>query len=59
MKYIKLIGVRLGDFSSAIEFEQNYGINESDRYNSRNKELEGSGLVCILTNVDSDIEVLK
>lgn len=59
MKYVKLIGIKLDDFSSTIEFEQNYGINESDRYNSRKKELEGSGLVCILANVDSDIEVLK
>ena len=38
MKYVKLIGIKLGDFSSTIEFEQNYGINESDRYNSRKKE---------------------
>ena len=59
MKYVKLIGIKLDDFSSTIEFEQNYGIDESDRYNPMKKELESSGLVCILANVDSDIEVLK
>lgn len=55
MKYVKLIGIKLGDFSSAIEFEQNYGIDESDRYNSRKKELEESGLVCVLANVDTNL----
>lgn len=59
MKYVKLIGIKLGDFSSTIEFEQNYGIDESDRYNSRKKELEDSGLVCILANVSSDLKVLR
>ena len=59
MKYVKLIGIKLGDFSSTIEFEQNYGIDDSDRYNLRKKELEDSGLVCILANVSSGIEVLK
>lgn len=55
MKYVKLIGIKLGDFSSTIEFEQNYGINESDKYNSRKKELEGSGLICILANIKTNI----
>lgn len=59
MKYVKLIGIKLGDFSSTIEFEQNYSINESDRYNLKKKELEDSGLVCILANVNSDLEVLN
>ena len=59
MKYVKLIGIKLGDFSSTIEFEHNYGINESDKYNLRKKELEDSGMVCILANVSSDLEVLK
>ena len=53
MKYVKLIGIKLGDFSSTIEFEQNYGIDESDRDNPMKKELESSGLVCILANVKS------
>lgn len=59
MKYVKLIGIKLGDFSSTIKFEQNYGIDETDKYNSRKKELEDSGLVCILANVSSDLEVLR
>lgn len=59
MKYVKLIGIKLGDFSSTIEFEQNYGVDEADRYISRKKKLEGSGLVCVLANVNSDLEVLK
>lgn len=57
MKYVKLLGIKLGDFSSTIEFEQNYGVNETDKYYSKKQELENSGLMCILANVDSDIEV--
>ena len=59
MKYIKLIAIKLGDFSSTIEFEQNYGIDESYKYSSKKKELESLGLTCILVNVNSDITVLN
>lgn len=57
MKYIKLIGIKLGDFASSVEFEQNYNINDSNTYNSKKKALENEGLVCILTNVDSSLDV--
>lgn len=57
MKYVKLIGIKLGDFSSSIEFEQNYGINDSNTYNSKKEELENEGLVCVLANVDSGLNI--
>lgn len=57
MRYVKLIGIKLGDFSSSIEFEQNYGIDDSNTYNSKKKELEDKGLVCILANVDSNLNM--
>lgn len=59
MEYIKLIGIIIGDFSSIIDFEQNYRVDESDRYNSKKKELENNGYICILANVDSDLEVIR
>lgn len=57
MRYVKLIGIKLGDFFSFIEFEQNYDINDSNTYNSKKKELENDGLFCILANVDSDLNI--
>lgn len=57
MRYIKLIGINLCDFSSTIEFEQNYGIGDSNIYSSKKKELEDKGLICILANVDSNLNV--
>ena len=57
MRYVKLIGIKLGDFFSLIMFEQNYGINDLNTYNSKKKELEDKGLICILANVDSNLNV--
>lgn len=57
MRYVKLIGIKLGDFFSSIKFEQNYDINDSNVYNSKKKELENEGLVCILANVDSNLKI--
>lgn len=57
MSYIKLIGIKIGDFYSSIEFEQNYGLNERDKYHSKKMELEDNGCICILANVNNDLEV--
>ena len=57
MRYVKLIGIKLGDFFSLIMFEQNYGIDDLNTYNSKKKELEDKGLICILANVDSNLNV--
>lgn len=57
MNYIKLIAINIGDFYSSIEFEQNYSIGELDTYNSKKKELEHKGLICILANVDSTFKM--
>lgn len=59
MKYVKLLGIKLGDFSSTIEFEQNYGADETDKYNSKKRQLENNGYICILASVDSDLEVIE
>ena len=40
MRYSKLIRIKLGDFSSFVEFEHNYGVNDLNTYNSKKKELE-------------------
>lgn len=57
MEYIKLIGIKLGDFSSIIEFEQNYGLEDSITYTFKNDELEKQGLICVLANVDSNLKI--
>lgn len=57
MNYIKLIAINIGDFYSVIEFEQNYSIGESDTYNSKKKELEANGLICILANVGTNFVI--
>lgn len=58
MRYIKLLGIKMGDFYSTIEFEQNYSIDDANIYNLRKNELEDSGQVCILLNLSSSVEVL-
>ena len=57
MRYSKLIRIKLGDFSSFVEFEHNYGVSDSNTYNSKKKELENEGFVCILTNVNNNINM--
>lgn len=57
MNFVKLIGIKIDDFSSTIEFEQNYSIKESNTYKFKKKELENNGLVCILANIDSNLKL--
>lgn len=57
MSYIKLIAIKLGDFSSDIKFEQNYSINDSKTYIPKKKILENNGYICILANMESGIRL--
>ncbi len=56
MEYIKLIAIEVGDFSSTIVFEQNYGLND-DTYKTKKESLENSGYVCIATRVGSGLKI--
>lgn len=44
MEYYKLIAVSIGDLSSSIFFEDNYGLSEFDEANKLKYELEANGL---------------
>lgn len=57
MMYVKLIGLHIDDFCSSIVFEKNYRSNEPDTYILKKKELEENGQVCILANVESNVEL--
>lgn len=57
MQYIKLIGIKFGDFSSSIEFEQNYSVKDFVAYKHKKEELERQGSICVLTNVDSNLKI--
>lgn len=57
MSYIKLIAIKIGDFFSTIEFEQNYSVTDKNRYESTKSDLEKQGYYCILANVDSNMEI--
>lgn len=57
MNYIKLIGIKINDFYSSIEFEQNYGLNNIEELNDIKKNLELKGYVCLVAKTTSNIQI--
>lgn len=52
MEYYKLIALSIGDFSSSIFFEDNYGLGDLDDARLLKGELESKGYTCLLAKMD-------
>ena len=57
MKYIKLIALKVDDFSSTIFFENNYRIDDSEILNVDKQCLEIDGCVCIVFRMTSNTKI--
>lgn len=57
MEYIKLIALKVDDFSSSIFFENNYRINDIEILEVDKKCLENDGCVCIILRITSNIKI--
>lgn len=55
MKYIKLIALKIDDFSSSIFFENNYGLDDKEILEVDKKCCENDGCTCIVLDVNSNI----
>lgn len=55
MKYIKLIALKVDDFSSSIFFENNYGVDDKDILEVDKKCCENDGCTCIVLDIESNI----
>ena len=57
MKYIKLIALKVDDFSSTIFFENNYRIDDTEILNVDKHCLENDGCVCIIFKMTSNTKI--
>jgi len=57
MKYIKLIALKIDDFSSTIFFENNYGFDDKDILEVDKKCCENDGCTCVVLDMKSNITV--
>lgn len=57
MKYIKLIALKVDDFSSTIFFENNYGFDDKDILEVDKKCCENDGCTCVVLDMKSNIAV--
>lgn len=57
MKYIKLIALKVNDFSSTIFFENNYGIHDKDILEVDKKCCENDGCTCFVLDMISNIGI--
>lgn len=57
MEYYKLIALSIGDLSSSIFYEDNYGIAEFDEVNKLKSELEVKGYTCLLAKMSATIRL--
>lgn len=55
MEYIKLIALKVDDFSSTIFFENNYGIDDTEILEVDRKCCENDGCVCIVLHMKSNL----
>jgi hypothetical protein len=55
MEYYKLIALEIGDFSSTIFFEDNFGLEELEEAKAQKEELEHKGYVCLLAKTVSGL----
>lgn len=57
MQYTKLLGIKIDDFCSSIEFEKNYGSKDNEEVNDTKKNLETKGYVCLLAKITNNIQI--
>lgn len=57
MEYYKLIALLIGDLSSSIFFEDNYGLTELDEARVLRSELELKGYTCLLAKMGVGIKL--
>jgi hypothetical protein len=57
MKYIKLIALKVNDFSSVIFFENNYRLNDKEILEVDKKCCENDGCVCVVLHMNSNIQL--
>lgn len=57
MKYIKLIALKVNDFSSVIFFENNYRLNDKEILEVDKKCCENDGYVCVVLHMNSNIQL--
>ena len=57
MEYYKLIALSVGDLSSSIFYEDNYGLNELDDAKLLKGELELKGYTCLLAKVRAGMKL--
>lgn len=57
MEYIKLIALKVDDFSSSIFFENNYRIDDKEILDVDKKCLENDGCTCVILKMTSNIRI--
>lgn len=57
MEYLKLIALKIDDFSSSIFFEDNYTLKDIEVAKKDKIDLETKGYICVLVNAKSNIEI--
>jgi hypothetical protein len=57
MKYIKLIALKVNDFSSAVFFENNYRLSDKEILEVDKKCCENDGCVCVVLHINSNIQL--
>lgn len=56
MKYIKLIALKVNDFSSTIFFENNYKLSDKEILEVDKKCCENYGCTCVILHINSNIQ---
>lgn len=57
MEYLKLIALKIDDFSSSIFFEDNYTLKDIEVVKRDKTDLEAKGYICVLVNTKSNIKI--
>lgn len=57
MEYIKLIALKVDDFSSSIFFENNYRIDDKEILDVDKKCLKNDGCICVVLKMTSNIKI--
>lgn len=57
MEYIRLIALKVDDFSSSIFFENNYRIDDKEILDVDKKCLENDGCICVVLKKTSNIKI--